>query len=71
MSNPAPTSPANRLADLRRGLGEVASFLASGVRAVVQFCLGQWPDYPPKEPPAVRHPVKDLAENLGPYPTQD
>jgi hypothetical protein len=61
MSDSAPEAPANRLSELRRGL-----------RAVVRFCLGVRPERPPKTPPRpVRHPIKDLAEKLGPYPTQD
>lgn len=74
MSDPQPASPASRLAEVRRGVGEIIAFIATCVWAFVQFCLGIWPEWPRKPPPpgpAAHHPVKDLAKKLGPYPTQD
>lgn len=67
---PEDPSPASRLCTFARSVGEVFAFLGTGLWAVVQFCLGRWPEFPRPRRKASGH-EPDLAEKVGPYPSQD
>ena len=70
MSEETPRPLIERVRQLGRGVGEIMAFLGASAWAVMQFCLGRWPGVS-RPPPPRRHPVKELAEKLTPYPNQD
>jgi hypothetical protein len=72
MSSPTTHPSRSKLRQAVRAIGEVFAFFGAGAYAILQLCLGRWPEpsRPDRRKPQEKGGV-DVTDDVGPFPMHD